>query len=164
MVIGGNGAGKSYFTAKLSEKTGLPAVHLDRLFWRENWQNISRDEFDALLSAELEKERWIIDGNFQRTLPLRIERADTVFWFDFSTARCFFGVIGRVIRYHGKVRPDMGGNNKERFDPVFLFRDVLGFRRRNRKKTIALLKSRPDVSAVVFRTRRQADRYLETLP
>ena len=162
LVIGGNGAGKSYFTAKLSEKTGLPAVHLDKLFWRENWQSVSREEFDALLVSELEKEKWIIDGNYQRTLPRRLDYADTVFRFDFSTVRCVFGVLGRVIRNYGKTRPDIGGGNRERIDLVFL-KDVVSFRRRNKKKTDALLRDRPDVTVVTFRTRRQAERYLKTL-
>ncbi|MBO4216742.1 MAG: topology modulation protein [Clostridia bacterium] len=163
LVIGGNGAGKSYFSVKLSEKTGLPLVHLDRLFWRENRQSVPREEFDRLLAEELAKDSWIIDGNFQRTLPVRLERADTVFLFDFSTVKCFFGVLGRVIRGHGKTRPDMGGGNKERLDFKFLG-DVIGFRKRNRKKTSELLKSRPDVEVTVFRSRRQAEKYLDSLP
>ena len=67
LVIGGNGSGKSTFSRKLGEKTGLPVVHLDKIFWRGNWEYISREEFDVLLKTELEKAEWIIDGNFERT-------------------------------------------------------------------------------------------------
>src|SRR5919107_5216 len=34
LVIGSGGAGKSTFAARLGERTGLPVIHLDSLFWR----------------------------------------------------------------------------------------------------------------------------------
>ena len=52
LVIGGNGSGKSTFSKKLGEKTGRPVVHLDKIFWRGNWEYISREEFDVLLRTE----------------------------------------------------------------------------------------------------------------
>lgn len=42
LVIGGNGSGKSTFSRKLGKKTGLPVVHLDKIFWRGNWEYIAR--------------------------------------------------------------------------------------------------------------------------
>lgn len=161
IVIGSNGAGKSYFSKRLAETTGLPLVHLDVLFWRENWEHVSKEEFDALLEAELQKEEWIIDGNFQRTLKTRLDRCDTVFYFDFSTVRSLCGVIERWVRYHGKTREDMGGQNIERVNAGFL-KDVLGFRKRNRKRTYRLLRDYPNVDLVVFYSRKQAMRYLST--
>ena len=41
--------------ASLVKKLGLPLVHLDQLWWREGWQNVSREEFDVLLDEVLEK-------------------------------------------------------------------------------------------------------------
>ena len=162
LVIGGNGAGKSYFSKKLSEVTGIPVVHLDRVKWRENWQSVTREEFDSKLMAELERPEWIIDGNFSRTMPLRLEYADTVFYFDFSTVKCLFGVLGRVFRNYGKCRDDMGGGNVERLDFTFL-RDVLRFRRVNSKRTKALLAANDCISLTVFKSRRQAEKYIEKL-
>ena len=161
LVIGGNGSGKSTFSKKLSEKTGLPCVHLDKIFWRGNWEYVSREEFDILLSAELEKDEWIIDGNFERTLEERMKSADTVFYFDFPTVACLFGVTERVIKNYGKTRSDMGGNCPERFDFEF-YKAILRFNRKNRPKTKALLeKYKPDV--IVFKNRRHAEEYLDSL-
>ncbi len=161
LVIGGNGSGKSTFSKKLGEKTGLPVVHLDKIFWCGNWEYISREEFDVLLEKELQKEEWIIDGNFERTLEERLKYCDTVFYFDFSTIRCLFGVTERVLKNYGKTRADMGGNCPERFDFDF-YKAILRFNKKNRPKTKGLLeKYKPEV--IVFKNRKQAEVYLHNL-
>ncbi len=49
-------AGKTTLARQLGEKTGLPVVHLDQIFWSPgNWKHLEREEFDALLQKELEK-------------------------------------------------------------------------------------------------------------
>lgn len=62
IVIGCSGAGKTEFSRRLAEKTALPLVHLDKLYWRAGWRHVSAEEFDALHAAELEKPAWILDG------------------------------------------------------------------------------------------------------
>ena len=80
LVIGSPGSGKTTFSLELSKILGVGVTHLDRLFWRDNWVNVSNDEFDSQLSAVLESDSWIIDGNYSRTLDMRLERCDTVFF------------------------------------------------------------------------------------
>lgn len=160
IIIGINGAGKSYFSKKLAEKTGLPLVHLDNLYWRDNWERISSGEFDELLGKELARDEWIIDGNFQRTMEWRMDECDTVFYFDFSTLRGLCGVLGRMIK--NGPRDDIGGNNTNRLNLPFM-RDVISFNKSNRKKTRALIAAHPQVKTVVFKNRKQAERYLRSL-
>ena len=161
LVIGGNGSGKSTFTKALAKKTGLPAVHLDKIWWKGNWEYISREEFDQKLEAELIKDEWIIDGNFERTLEKRMQFCDAVFYFDFSTLRCIFGVTERIIKNYGRTRDDMPENSPEKFDFEF-YKDILRFNKKNRPKTKAILeKYNPDV--IVFKNRKQAENYLNLL-
>ena len=54
LVIGCPGAGKSTLTRALAETLGLPAVYLDRLWWKSGWINRTRAEFDARLDAALD--------------------------------------------------------------------------------------------------------------
>ena len=84
VIIGCGGAGKSTLARQLGEKLRIPVVHLDKLFWRPGWVQVPKEEFDALLRAELAKEKWIMDGNFDRTIPERLARCDTVIYLDFS--------------------------------------------------------------------------------
>ena len=99
LIIGCGGAGKTTLARQLGEKLNLPVVHLDQIFWSPgNWQHMERAAFDAALERELAKESWIMDGNYDRTLPLRMQHCDTIIYLDFTMVRCMTGWLGRVIK------------------------------------------------------------------
>ena len=103
IVIGCPGAGKSTFARKLRDATNLPLYYLDMLWHKEDKTNISREEFDTKLNDILEKDKWIIDGNYLRTLEMRLKECDTVFLLDYSLEVCLAGAKSRI----GKKRVDM---------------------------------------------------------
>ena len=160
LIVGCAGAGKTTFALALAEKTGLPLVHLDQIYWCGQWEHLSREAFDSALQKELEKPEWIIDGNFDRTLPHRLQYCDTVFFFDLPRRTCLWGITKRVFQNYGKSRQDMGGNCPERFDrnKWQLYRTVWQFRKKNRQKYYELLKEFSNV--VIFKNRKQAKQYL----
>ena len=164
LIIGNAGAGKTTFARQLAEKLALPLVHLDQLYWRGTWEHLDRDAFDLLLQKELEKPLWIIDGNFNRTLPLRLQFCDTVFFFDLPTVTCLAGITQRVLANYGRTRPDMGGSCKECFDKqkLSLYRNVLTFRKQHRKDYYDLLSKAENVNVIVFKSRRQAKQFLQS--
>ena len=162
LIIGCGGAGKSTLARELGVKLRLPVVHLDRLFWHSGWVESSKSEIDAKILAELEKPRWIIDGNYSRTLSMRVEKCDTVIYLDFSRFACLRGVIKRVVTNYGKVRPDMGEGCPERFDWAFL-KWVWGFNKKNRQKYYRLLNEAEGVETIVLKNRRMVKRFLQSL-
>lgn len=103
IVIGSPGAGKSTFSRNLRDKTGLPLYHLDDIWHLPDRTTISREEFDERLSAILAKDSWIIDGNYSRTLELRLKYCDAVFLLDYPLGVCLAGVNDRI----GKAREDI---------------------------------------------------------
>lgn len=160
LIIGSGGAGKSTFAKALSRKTGLPLIHLDSVYWRENWQPLSKEEFDEALEALLAKDEWIMDGNYNRTLPRRLECADYAVYLDFHPLVCVTGVLKRVIRYYGKTRPDMGPGCPEKFDFSFL-KWVYTFRKTHRAKYLSILES-CGKDYVILRKRKELGLFLKS--
>lgn len=162
IIIGCGGAGKSTLAQQLGEKLGLPVVHLDKLFWRPGWVQVSQEEFDALHQAELAKDQWIIDGNFNRTMPERLARCDTVIYLDFSRWACLRGVIKRVLTTHGTVRPDMGEGCPERVDWEFLVW-IWNFNKNKRERYYRMLKEAKHAKAIILKNRRAVKRFVAEL-
>ena len=165
MIIGGNGCGKTTFSKELTDKLNLPLIHLDILYWRDNWNPASSDEFDALLLREVTRPAWIIEGNIGRTIPLRLKYCDTVIYMDFSRFTCVYGAIKRVLKNCGKSRTDMGGYCPEKFDrKTFAFlRSVWNFNRNNRKRYYDMLRHADDVQIIILKSRKQAREFLRKL-
>ena len=162
IIIGCGGAGKSTLARKLGEVLDLPVVHLDKLFWKPGWVETSREEFDALLAQELAKNQWIMDGNFNRTMPERIKRCDTIIYLDFSRFACLMGVLKRVITTYGKVRPDMGEGCPERIDLEFL-KWVWNFNKNKRESYYKMLNEVENVETIVLKNRRAVKLFLKSL-
>ena len=162
IVIGCPGSGKTTLSKTLAEKLNLPLTHLDKIQWKGDWECVSREEFDNILIKEMEKPQWIIDGNYNRTIPMRLRECDTVIYLDYPTRICFFSVLNRVFTNLCKVRDDMGGNCRERFDLSFLL-FIITFNSKNRKKYHKLLNDTPDKNIIILKNRKQADIFLNSL-
>lgn len=155
LVIGCPGSGKSTFSRRLRDATGLPLCHLDLLWHRADKTTCSREEFDRKLGEVLARERWIIDGNYLRTMRPRLERCDTVFFFDLPVRDCLAGVEARI----GKPREDMPWVEQE-FDPEFR-QFILDFPRDRVPVIYALLEEyREGRTVVTFPSRKAADQWL----
>ncbi len=164
IILGSPGAGKSALSFALSEKTGIPVTHLDKLFWTPGWVSVSAEELDKRIENAVSADEWIIDGNYSRTIPMRLERCDTVIFLDYPTHVCLFGVIKRIIKYQGKVRDDMSPGCPERFDLEFL-KYVAGFRKKQRARILSLLSSDPAFgkSVYILKNRAECRRFLSEL-
>ena len=163
MIIGCGGAGKSTLARKLGEKTGLPVVHLDQIWWAPgDWQHLEREEFDSRLFQEMEKPKWILDGNFNRTMEPRLEKCDTVIYLDMPRAVCLKNWIGRVIKNWGHARADMAPGCKEWFDPE-MARWIWNFNRQNRQRYLQLLSRLEGKTVYILRSRREVKAFLESI-
>ena len=157
LVLGCSGSGKSVFAGKLREKTGLPLIHLDNIWWRRDRTHISREEFDLRLAALLRGDRWILDGDYSRTYEPRIRACDTVIFLDYGEAVAMEGITGRV----GQQRPDIPWTEGT-LDPE-LVDLVRNYQTKNRPRLLALLEQYPEKQKLVFRSREEADAWLAGL-
>ena len=157
IVIGCPGAGKSTFARKLRDKTGLPLYYLDMLFHKPDRTTITREEFDQKLQAILQTDRWIIDGNYQRTLPMRFEACTDVFFLDLSLNECLEGAASRV----GTVREDMPWIEQE-FDPEFR-QYILDFPKDQLPRIYELIEQYQDSRRImIFHFREEADHWIDS--
>jgi len=156
LVIGSPGSGKSTLARKISEILNLPCVYLDRLFWKPNWIETSKEEFDILLINELKKDCWIIDGNYNRTLPLRLKYADTVIWLDYPRTIC----VWRVFWRHGKIRPDMTEEcGEKRNKEFFEFLKYIWNFPKNYRHDIKELLSQVDADVIIIRNNKELKKF-----
>lgn len=155
IVIGCSGAGKSTFARRLRDITGLPLYYLDMLWHKPDRTTVSEGEFDAVLSQLLQTDAWILDGNYQRTLELRIQACDTVFLFDLPLDVCLAGVASR----RGTKREDMPWIETvpdEEFNQW-----IANFSKRELPQIYALLdRYQKEKDIVIFKSREDAEEYV----
>jgi adenylate kinase family enzyme len=121
MVIGvSSGVGKSTFAKELGKVLHIEVYHLDSLFWKPGWVESYLDEFASSQKRIMDKEEWILEGNYTNTFDLRMAQADTMIYLELPLYICLFRVIKRFINYFGKTRPDIGEGCPEKLDWSFI--------------------------------------------
>ncbi|MDQ2747323.1 MAG: DNA topology modulation protein [Acidobacteriota bacterium] len=163
LVIGSSGAGKSTFSRRLGKIVGIEVVHLDKLHWKPNWTEPSKDEWQKILAEAVKKDSWIMDGNYSRTIEMRVAACDTVIFLDMPRVVCIYRILQRVAFYYGKHRPDMAEGCNEQFDWKFL---VWVWNYPNRSKPIVekILKEYEGEKTVVrLSSKRAAENFLINL-
>ena len=154
IVIGCPGSGKSTFSKELHKVTNIPLYHLDMIYWNSDRTRVEKVVFREKLIDILEKDEWIIDGDYLSTLELRLESCDTVFFLDYSVDVCLEGINDRI----GKVRSDIPWVEYE-IDSDFV-EYVKTYSVTNRSRVIEILNKSCDKNIYIFKNRSDALEYL----
>ena len=158
IIIGCPGSGKTTFAEKLQKCTGLPLYYLDAIWHKPDKTHISREDFDDRIQEIFATSRWIIDGNYNRTIEMRLKECDTVFLFDLPTEACIQGARDRV----GKGRYDLPWMETG-VDPIFE-EFIKEFLSKSLPKIYSLLdKYKAEKNVVIFKSREETDEFLENL-
>ena len=154
IVIGCPGSEKSTFARALHNKTGIPLYHLDMMYWNDDRTTVEKSVFLERLSVVLEKDEWIIDGNYGATMELRMEACDTVIFLDYLLDVCLDGIRER----RGKPRSDMPWIETEEDSEFIEF--IKNYNEQQKPKVLELLKKYSDKNIIILESREQADAFL----
>lgn len=146
-ILGPSGSGKSTLADAIARARGLPAVHLDRLHHlpHTDWRPRPEAEFVALHDRAIRAPAWVIDGNYTRYLPQRLERATGLILLDAATATSLLRYVRRAWFERERRGGLEGAKSRVRWEMIhhIAFATPAG-RRRNRElfERIALPKLR----------------------
>lgn len=161
LIIGSGGAGKSTLAKRLGEKTGIEVVHLDTLFWNPGWVRTEKEEWLKIVRNAIEKESWIMDGNFGGTLEMRAEAADTIIFLDLPRMICIYRILKRWVMYRNTNRPDMAAGCNEKIDWEF-FMWVWDYPNRSKpEKERVLNKYGGEKTIVRLRSNREIEEFIQ---
>jgi len=161
LIIGSSGAGKSTLAKRLSAKTNLKVIHLDKIYWKPNWVEPEKDEWKKTLEKFLDDDEGIMDGNYSDTLDLRILACDTVIFLKMPPAVCVYRVLKRVAFSYRKTRPDMAEDCPEKFDWEFI-KWIWDFSNRSKPKIEKLLKQYENEKTIIrLKSKREVEKFLQ---
>ncbi|MCG8603795.1 adenylate kinase [bacterium] len=147
-VIGTSGSGKSTFGRQLAALLGLPFIEMDGVYWRPNWTEPTDEEFILQVKTITEGSRWVLDGNYSRSTPVKWRHVQLVVWLDRSFVRTVFRVSARCVkRSLTKVEIWPDTSNRETLRRAFLSRHsvilwAITSYRRNRRQYSEVIGSR----------------------
>ncbi len=160
-IIGGGGTGKTTLSLRLSEIFNLPVYHIDGIKYLPEWHKRSDIERFEILNKYIQEEKWIIDGNFQKCEKERFTKSDLIIFLDYSFINQLFGVVKRMITNLNKEVVGIPGC-KEKINPSF-FKFVLKFNKTKRKWYLDLLKTQSNSKVLIFKNKKQLNKYLDTI-
>lgn len=160
-IVGCGGSGKSYVARELGRILDASVTHLDAAFYDDEWNELPMEKFAALQRELVGRPTWVIDGNYNSTLQIRLEACNTVVLMDVSTVAALYGIFSRQIR-HGAGHKGNGVHNRIHWGVI---KYVATYRRKMRPRVMAKIEEfasgRADV--VLLSNRRQTRRWLRNV-
>ena len=119
-IIGTSGSGKTTFGRELAEILNIPFIEMDAIFWGPNWAPSDDEVFKSELAEAIKGDKWVLDGNYSRTTPIKMERVEVVIWLDFSFSRTLFQAVSRATqRVFSQEELWPGTDNRESLRMLF---------------------------------------------
>jgi adenylate kinase family enzyme len=157
-IVGCGGSGKSHLARVLGDHLGIMPVHLDAAYYDKDWEPLDQETFAALQRNMVAAPRWVIDGNYASTLPIRLEGADTVIFLDLPGWACLWGILQRRLRHGGGQHQAIGVYDRITWNFI---RYILGYRKKMAPRVRALIAAHAGHAQITtLRSRAAVRRYL----
>src|SRR3989344_8670378 len=106
-IIGISASGKSVLGRELSDKSGLPLVYMDQLFWKGNWEEVPEREYLKKHQEIIQQDKWIIEGYVEESMADRLKRADLIIYLDYSGLVSVLRLLRRWLMHRKQARPEL---------------------------------------------------------
>lgn len=163
LIVGVPGAGKTVFSRKLAEKTGLPLVHLD-FYYHQTKFNYYNDKpaWKKKVEELVARDKWIIEGNYHSTYNIRFARADCILLLDIPKTKAIYRVLKRHVTSRNKRRPEMPTEWREKIGRDFI-KHIWNFDKKEVPKVYRELSNHESKELIVIKNTKQANEFLEML-
>jgi len=111
-VVGNSGSGKTVLGRALAERLEVPFVELDAIFHQPGWEPMPTADFRSRVEAIVDRESWVVDGNYSAVRDLVWARADTIVYFDLPRHVVMRQVVLRTLR-RTVTREELWNGNRE---------------------------------------------------
>lgn len=159
IIIGNCGSGKSTLAKQITTQLDYPLLQLDSLWHQTNYSADAKKWFIQKQINFMQQNNWIIEGNYQSTMNLRLRQADTIIWLKINKFRAIWRIIKRSIlfRINNKTRPEMPNQFSEHFDYEYwkFLKFVLSY---DEKKVFELIKANRTNQSDLVIVKKQADK------
>jgi len=159
LLLGSPGAGKSSLSLVLAAELDLPLYHLDDLYWGQGWSRPNSEDWDNLYKAIVDKESWIIDGNYQSSVPDRLKRAQAVILVTAPVVVCLWRAIRRAMRIRSgqfselpqavRTEAEVGVRVAATRDFSRLLKLILFFPKRELRELAVVISNGPDLEIAI---------------
>ena len=154
-IMGYVGSGKSVLARNLSQKFSIPKLELDDIAFDLNWRAVDRMKILPDIQAFMEKESWIIDGNYDDLLQAqRLEAADLIIFVMLPRLQCLFRALKRT-----KERKAAGYQND--INPWFIRFLLFECRNKQRRMLYRAIQDEYQMKTVVLRSQTAINAFLE---
>jgi adenylate kinase family enzyme len=160
-IIGCGGSGKTHLANRLATLLNLPLTHLDGIYYDADWNPQPPAAFATAQHELVATPRWLIEGNYAGTLPIRLAAADTVIFLDLPAVTCLAGIVRRRLRYRGGQHTQDGVYDRLTWNFI---RYIWAYRATMRPRVRQLLAEHAStVQLITLTSRRQANRFVAQL-
>jgi len=165
LILGPSGTGKTTLCRELGEKMNLEILHLDEVYWKKDWENINKEDFDVALKNFLrKKDKWVIDGNYSNNahFKYRLDVADTIIYLDYGVNAALQGIHKRARMYKHITRSDMADGCIEGIDQIFLqYVAFYDYRNKMLKAIVNRYKNKKKI--MIFKSREKLHKWFNAL-
>lgn len=98
VVIGVTSSGKSTLAESLAKHFDMNFIELDALHWEPGWQEAPLETFHARVEKAMQREKWIVAGNYRVVRDLVWSKAQAIIWLDYPLLTVLWQLTRRTFR------------------------------------------------------------------